>query len=297
MPDIIRTPDEQFENLVDFPFAPHYIEVGDTRMHYVEEGDGNETILCLHGEPSWSFLYRHMIPPLVAAGHKVVAPDLVGFGRSDKYTKKDDYTFAVHAEKLNGLIAGLDLQNITVVVQDWGGLLGLNAVRLMPDRFSRLVIMNTFLPTGAEAFPDAFLQWQAFAAKMENMSISRVINGGTVTDLSEDVLAGYDAPFPDISYKAGALVFPALVPTKTDMAGAADMQATREALSTWDKPAQVMFSDQDPIMRGGNKFFLKLIPTAKEQPEITIEGGGHFLQEDKGAAIAQHIIEFIQRTS
>jgi haloalkane dehalogenase len=297
MPEILRTPDEHFENLPDYSFQPNYVTVDDVRLHYVDEGSGSETILCLHGEPSWSYLYRHMIPPLVEAGYRVVAPDLVGFGRSDKFAALEDYTFETHAALLNGMIEALDLQDVTIVVQDWGGLLGLNAVRLMPERFKRLVIMNTGLPTGEESMPRAFKMWQKAAKEMEDMRVGDVVNGGTRTELSPEVIAAYDAPFPDASYKMGARIFPAIVPTATDMPGAIEMRATRKALATWDKPALVMFSDKDPITRAAGPFFRRLIPTAKDQPEITIKGAGHFLQEDKGPEIAQRIIEFIGRTA
>jgi haloalkane dehalogenase len=297
MADILRTPDDRFVNLPDYPFEPHYVDVGEMRMHYVDEGQGDELVLCLHGEPSWSYLYRHMIPPLTNAGLRVVAPDLIGFGRSDKYADKDAYTFAMHATMVNGFIDALDLQNITVVVQDWGGLLGLNEVRVMPERFARLVIMNTGLPTGQEPMPRAFLVWQKVSTRMSDMPVGEVIQNATVTRLAPEIMAAYDAPFPDARYKAGAHVFPTLVPTRKDMPGADEMIATRQFLATWDKPALVMFSDSDPITKPAGPFFKKLIPTAADQPDITIENAGHFLQEDQGPTIAEHIIAFMQRTS
>ena len=297
MPDILRTPEESFADLPDYPFQPNYVNVNDVRLHYVDEGSGSETILCLHGEPSWSYLYRHMIPPLVDAGHRVVAPDLVGFGRSDKFAALEDYTFDIHARLLNGMIEALDLHDVTIVVQDWGGLLGLNAVRVMPERFKRLVIMNTGLPTGEEPMPRAFKMWQKASQEMVDMPVGDIVNGGTQTELSPEIIAAYNAPFPDASYKMGARIFPMLVPTATEMPGSAEMRATRKALAAWNKPALVMFSDKDPITRAAGPFFRRLIPTANNQPEITIEGAGHFLQEDKGPEIARHIIEFIGRTS
>lgn len=299
MLDVLRTPDDRFADLPDFPFAPHYANTSGLRMHYLDEGqaDAAETVLCLHGEPSWSYLYRHMIPPLVEAGYRVVAPDLIGFGRSDKLLYGEDYSFDLHARMVNGFIEQLDLQAVTVVVQDWGGLLGLNAVRLMPERFARLVIMNTGLPTGEEPMPRAFLAWQKVAARMDDMAVAEIIQNGTDSELSPAVLAAYDAPFPEARYKAGAHIFPALVPTAEDQPGAAEMKATRQALAAWDKPALVMFSDGDPITRGGDQFFRQLIPTASEQPDITITQAGHFLQEDKGPEIAEHIQAFIERTA
>ena len=293
---IIRTPDDRFENLPDFPFAPNYVEVNGLRMHFVDEGEG-ETILCLHGEPSWSYLYRKMIPPL-AAQHRVIAPDLVGFGRSDKYTEPEAYNFQMHRDVLVGFIEALDLWGITAVVQDWGGLLGLTIATQLPERFARLVIMNTGLPTGMFPMPEAFMQWRAAAERFgTKLPIGRVIQGGTVTEVPKEVLAAYEAPFPDERYKAGAAVFPLLIPLKPEDPGAAEMSRAQRQLTRWIKPALVMFSDGDPITRGGDALFRRAIPGAKDQPEIIIEGAGHFLQEDKGEKIAGHILEFLERTA
>jgi len=294
---VLRTPDPQFENLPDYDFAPNYVEIGDTRMHYVDEGDGDEVILCLHGQPTWSYLYRHMIVPL-AEHYRVVAPDLIGFGKSDKYSKLEDYTYAMHMEKLVGFVEALDLTNITLICQDWGGLLGLPLAATHSDRFARLVVLNTFLPTGEEKLGEGFLQWRAFSKKVgKKLDVGRLI-AQTVThsELSDDVIRAYDAPFPDDSYKAGVAMFPLLVPTSPDDAGASEMAQARETLSKWQKPALVMFSDSDPILGGAVKFFRRLLPTASDQPDITIKGAGHFLQEEKGAEIAEHVHEFIQRT-
>ncbi|MFP4324053.1 MAG: haloalkane dehalogenase [Anaerolineales bacterium] len=297
MPQVLRTSDDRFDNLPDFAFAPHYVQLDDTRLHYVDESQHNETILCLHGEPSWSFLYRHMLARFAAAGYRAIAPDLIGFGRSDKYADKDDYSFAMHMDKLRGFIGLLDLQHITLVVQDWGGLLGLTLVREMPERFARLVIMNTGLPTGEEAMPRAFLAWRRMSAQINDMPVGEVIQQGTVQHLPDDVLAAYDAPFPDARYKAGAHIFPSLVPISPEQEGATELKATRKFLQTWDKPTLVMFSDSDPITRGGAAFFRGLIPTASAQPDITIQGAGHFLQEDKGPEIAEHILAFVHATT
>ncbi|MCB9008036.1 MAG: haloalkane dehalogenase [Ardenticatenaceae bacterium] len=294
--EIIRTPDSRFENLPDYPFAPNYVEVNSLRLHYVDEGAG-KTILCLHGEPSWSYLYRKMIPPL-AAQHRVVAPDLVGFGRSDKYTDPAAYSFQMHRDVLVGFIEALDLRQITVVVQDWGGLLGLTIATQLPARFARLVIMNTGLPTGMFPMPEAFMQWRAAAERFGNkLPVGRIIQNGTVSQLPKEVVAAYEAPFPDEQFKAGAAVFPLLIPLTPQDPGAAEMSRAQRQLTRWTKPALVMFSDGDPITRGGDALFRRAIPGAKDQPEITIEGAGHFLQEDKGEEIASHILDFMGRTA
>jgi len=295
---ILRTPADRFVNLPDYDFAPRYVVIGDTRMHYIDEGRGDETILCLHGEPTWCYLYRRMIPPL-AERYRVLAPDMVGFGRSDKYAEQSDYSFHMHYDKLVGLIEALDLRNITLVCQDWGGLLGLTIAARQSSRFARLVLLNTFLPTGEEEISEAFMQWRAFSQKVgQRMQVGRLI-AQTINsyELPAPVIAAYDAPFPDDSYKAGAAVFPSLVPIKPDMPGAREMKAARDSLSRWRKPALVMFSDGDPILGGAASFFRRLIPSASEQPAITIRGAGHFLQEEKGAEIAAEAVAFIQRTA
>ena len=293
---VIRTPDERFSELPDFPFDPHYIEIRGLRIHYVDEGKG-EIILCLHGEPSWSFLYRKMIAAM-SKQHRVIAMDFIGFGRSDKFTEREAYTFQMHLDTLMGFIKAMNLEQITVVVQDWGGLIGLAAVAHMPERFARLVIMNTGLPTGKGKPSEAFLAWRKYAETHPDMEVGQSILGGVAhpENITEEVVAGYKAPFPDIKYKAGAAVWPLLVPISPDDPASTEMQHAREVLSKWDKPALVMFSDKDPITGGGDKFFRSLIPTAKDQPEIVIEDAGHFLQEEKGDEISRHILDFIKRT-
>ena len=295
---ILRTPEARFDDLPGYDFAPNYQQIGDTRMHYVDEGGGDDTVLCLHGEPTWSYLYRHMIPDL-AARHRVVAPDMVGFGKSDKYADEDDYTFDMHYGKLRALVEALDLRKITLICQDWGGPLGLVMAAEKPERFARLVILNTFLPTGEEKLSGAFLAWRAFSQKVgREMQVGRLV-AQTIGSyaLPEDIIAAYDAPFPDSSYKAGAAIFPSLVPISPEMPGAAQMKAARDKLSRWTKPALVLFSDGDPILGGAAGFFRQLIPSANAQPETIIRGAGHFLQEEKGAEIADEVIAFMERTA
>jgi haloalkane dehalogenase len=292
---VIRTPDERFQNLPDFPFLPHYININGLRIHYLDEGEG-QVILCLHGEPSWSYLYRKMIP-ILSSKHRVLAMDFVGFGRSDKFTERSEYSFQMHHDIIIQFIRALKLEQITLVVQDWGGLLGLTVASEMPELFARLVIMNTGLPTGDEPMGKGFMRWREFASNSPDLPVGLVIQNGTADrTLKPEIVAAYESPFPDVTYKAGAIIFPLLVPLSPDDPGAAEMRKAREVLSHWQKPVLVMFSEKDPITRGGDLFFRSLIPSAKDQPEIVIHDAGHFLQEDKGEEIAEHLVDFIART-
>jgi haloalkane dehalogenase len=254
-------------------------------------------VLLLHGEPSWSFLYRKMIPVLAAAGHRCIAPDLVGFGRSDKPAEQDDYTYQRHVDWMAELLFDrLDLTGITTFGQDWGGLVGLRLVADAPDRYARVVVGNTGLPTGDRPPNEAFLAWQKFSQESPVLPIGRIVAGGCATPLSDDVIAAYDAPFPDDTYKAGARRFPALVPTSTDDPAHDANTKAWEVLRRFDRPFLCAFSDGDPVTKGGARAFIGQVPGTEGQPHTTIEGAGHFLQEDKGEELARVIADFIAGT-
>ncbi|MEI7618912.1 MAG: haloalkane dehalogenase [Actinomycetota bacterium] len=298
----LRTPDERFAGLPDFAFEPHYLDINDgdggtLRVHYLDEGPADAApVLLMHGEPSWSFLYRHMIPVLVAAGHRVVAPDLVGFGRSDKPTETTDYSYARHvAWMADVLFDHLDLTDITYFGQDWGGMIGLRLVAEHPHRFARVVIGNTGLPTGDGKISKAFLEWQRFSKESPVFPIGKIIGGGCALPLSAEVTAGYDAPFPDDTYKAGARIFPTFVPTSPDDPSHDANVAAWSVLEKFDRPFLCAFSDSDPLTKGGDETFLRNVPGTAGQAHTTIVGAGHFLQEDKGPEVAQVIIDLIAR--
>lgn len=303
----LRTPDERFADLDGYPFAPNYVEIDDQdsvdgvsgtlRVHYLDEGPADgPVVLCMHGEPSWSYLYRKMIPLLVGAGLRVIAPDLVGFGKSDKPSEKSDYTYARHVAWMqNAIVDHLDLTDATFFGQDWGGLVGLRLVAENPERFARVVIGNTGLPTGEGTPSEAFLGWQKFSQESPVFPIGQILNGATITELSEAEVAAYDAPFPDETYKEGARIFPSLVPTSVDDPAVPANLAAWEVFKAWDKPFLCCFSDSDPVSAGGDKPFRKLVPGAEGQPHVIVENAHHFFQEDGAPQLAQIIIDAVGR--
>jgi haloalkane dehalogenase len=300
--DALRTPDDRFADLPGYPFEPHYVEIpdgegGTLRVHHLDEGPADgPVVLLLHGEPSWSYLYRHMVPVLTGAGLRAVVPDLVGFGRSDKPAQRTDYTYARHVQWLSShVFDALDLRDITLVCQDWGGLLGLRLLCAQPDRFAAAVAANTFLPTGEGKPGEAFLNWQRFSQEVPEFPTGFIINSGCTTDLSPEVMAAYDAPYPDESYKEGARQFPLLVPTSTDDPESAANIAAWEVLEAFPRPFVCAFSDSDPITAGNDRHLKARIAGAQGAPHTVIEGGGHFLQEDRGPALAQVVIDLIAR--
>jgi haloalkane dehalogenase len=288
--DVFRTPDERFQGLPGYDFKAHYAEVDGLRLHYADEGEGRP-IVCFHGEPTWAFLYRKMAGPLVQGGYRVVCPDYAGFGRSDKPTERGWYTYDRHVELVTELLDGLDLSDAVAVVQDWGGPIGLRWAVENADRVGALVILNTGIFTGRVS--KGFLAWREFAEKNPDLPVGFVIQGATTTELPDEVVAGYDAPFPTPESKAGAAQFPLLVPIEDDGAGAKEMREVADALGRWEKPALVAFSDNDPVFpypRAGERF-VEWIPTVSEQ--VKIEGAAHFLQEDRGDRIADEILRFL----
>ena len=296
--DAVRTPDERFAGLPGHPFAPHYVEVEGLRIHHLDEGDPRRPVaLLLHGEPSWCYLYRRMVEPLVGAGLRVVAPDLVGFGRSDKPVDRLDYTYARHVAWMRGLVEALDLRDITLVCQDWGGLIGLRLAAEAQERFSRIVAANTFLPTGDQRMPDAFFAWRDYSQSTPEFHAGGIVRGGCKRPLAEGVEAAYDAPFPDERHLAGARQFPTLVPASPEDPAAPANRAAWEVLTRWEKPFLCAFSDGDPITAGGDRAFRKLVPGTRGQPEVVIRDAGHFLQEDAGEELAAEVAAFVERTA
>jgi haloalkane dehalogenase len=298
--DYLSTPKACFDAIEDYPFAEHYINVSDQeggslQLHYVDEGprDG-EIVLMLHGEPSWSFLYRHMISPMVAAGYRVIAPDLIGFGKSDKPTKQNDYTYQRHVDWIRALVIELKLSDITLVCQDWGGLIGLRLVAEHNTLFARVLAANTMLPTGDHPAGEAFMKWKTFSQEVQIFPVAGVIKGATVTELSLPTLNAYNAPFPDETYKAGVRQFPLLVPvTPDDPASDANRRAW-QVLQQFSKPFITAFSDSDPVTAGGDRIMQNLIPGCQGQAHTIIQQGGHFLQEDQATALSKVLLDFMQ---
>ncbi|HEV2169332.1 MAG TPA: haloalkane dehalogenase [Candidatus Binatus sp.] len=299
---ILRTPDQRFANLPDFPFKPNYREIKDAdaaaiRIHYLDEGPATaDPVLLMHGEPSWCYLYRKVIPPLAAKGHRAVAPDLVGFGRSDKPAAKSDYTYERHVRWMSNWLAALDLKRITLFCQDWGGLIGLRLVAALPDRFARVVVANTGLPVGV-GFSPAFQQWLDFSQNVPELPVGNIVNTASLGRLTPAEQAAYDAPFPDESYKEGARVFPTLVPITPQHGSVAENQQAWRILESFQKPFLTAFSDSDPITKGGDLPFQQRVPGAKGQHHVTIKDAGHMLQENQPLEVALVIDEFIRATS
>ena len=298
---ILRTPDARFDNLPDFPFAPRYCEVKDSdgtaiRIHYLDEGPSSANpVLLMHGEPSWSFLYRRIVASLAARGHRAVAPDLVGFGRSDKPADQSDYTYERHVQWMSDWLAATRLTNITLFCQDWGGLIGLRLVAAFPEKFARVIVANTGLPTG-EGFSEGFQRWLEFSQSTPVLPIGQILGMGCRRGLSETEKAAYDAPFPDESFKAGARRFPALVPITPEHGSVAENKGAWKVLEKFTKPFLTAFSDSDPVTKGGELIFQNRVPGAKGQKHLTITEAGHFLQEDKPDEIADLIHAFIAST-
>jgi haloalkane dehalogenase len=297
--ELLRTPDERFENLPDYTFEPNYVQVGEKglsiRLHYVDEGtEEADLVLLMHGEPSWSFLYRHMISIFVEAGYRVVAPDLIGFGKSDKPAKIGDHTYRRHVKWITQFVEKLDLKRISMFCQNWGSLIGLRVAAENSKRFNRIVLSNGGLPTGAEKMTKAFMNWREISRTVHPWPVGRFIRGGTVSELSDDVIAGYEAPFPEEKYKAGARALPSLVPISTDDPAHEVNRKAIELFRNWKKPFLTAFSDGDLITRGGDRLFQEIVPGAKGQSHKIVKDAGHFVQEDKGPECARITIDFIK---
>ena len=299
---VLRTPDERFAAVPGFEHTPRYTDVGTpglpVRMAFVEAGPaGGPVVVLLHGEPTWSFLYRTVIPPLAAAGLRVIAPDLVGFGRSDKPASVSDHSYARHVEWTRRLLFdALDLRDVTLVGQDWGGLIGLRLVAAYPERFARVVASNTGLPTGETRMPAVWERFRDVVAATPDLQMSRLVAGGCLSPLSPQALLAYDAPFPDETFKAGPRAMPGLVPTTPDDPGAIANRAAWQSLARFDKPLLCAFTDGDPITAGADRPLREVVPGARDQPHVTIRGGGHFVQEDRGEELARVVAEFVLGT-
>lgn len=297
----LRTPDERFTDLPDFAYEPHYLEIpdgegGELRVACIDEGPKEaEPILLMHGEPSWSFLYRKMIPVLLNAGFRTIAPDLIGFGRSDKPTETTDYTYNRHVTWMTSWLEKMNLSGITLFCQDWGSLIGLRLAGENPDLFARLIIGNGGLPMGGGQASEAFLNWQKFSQTVEVFDVGNIMSMA-IKKPSPEIIAAYNAPFPDQSYTKGARIFPSLVPTSDDDPAVEMNRKAWGNLSQFKKPVLTTFSDGDPVTAGGDKNLQKAIPGAKDQPHVTIKDAGHFLQEDKGEELAEVVVSFMKST-
>jgi len=295
---VLRTPDDRFENLTGFSFRPHYQEIqdrdlGPLRIHYLDEGSsGGPVVLCLHGEPTWCYLYRKMIPVLTRAGCRVLAPDLVGFGRSDKPGRRTDYSYARHVQWMTAWLTAVGASDITLLGQDWGGLIGLRLLAENPDLFARFSLSNTGLPTGDHSVSEAFYRWRKFSQEDPEFDTGNIVNLFGHGGLSIEEIEAYRAPFPSEAYKAGARQFPVLVPTRPDDPAAEDNRRAWEVLMRWEKPALMCFSDSDPIMVGGERPFMRFVPGTRDQPHITLKGR-HFIQEEDGENWARAVVDWI----
>ena len=296
---IKRTDDSRFNGLKDYDFQPNYVEITDgLRLHYLDEGQSDAApVLCMHGEPTWSYLYRHMIPVFATAGHRVIAPDLIGFGRSDKPMARSDYTYARHVAWMSEALEKLDLRNITLVCQDWGGLIGLRLWAAMPERFARIVVANTALPTGDQPMGEAFKAWREYRQSVPEFNSGRIVYGGTSQKIDEAEVAAYNAPFPDDDYLAGARQFPTLVPDGADDPEAPANRAAWGVIRELKTPLLPVFGAEDKIMAGVDKVFQKLAPGAAGMPHAVLQHAGHFIQEDAGWELAGMVNGFVARTS
>ena len=298
---VLRTDDARFAKLPDWPYVPHYSEIdggalGPLRVAHVEEGPADgPAVLLMHGEPSWSYLYRKMIPPLVTAGCRVLAPDLIGFGRSDKPGAVADYSYARHVAWMSAWLQQQRFADGTLFCQDWGGLIGLRLVAAFPDRFARVMVSNTFLPDGGGAPSEAFVAWRKFSQDVPEFPAGGIIQGGTARGITPEVRAAYDAPFTDERFKAGARAFPLLVPVGPDDPEVPANLAAWEVLRRWDKPFLTAFGDSDPVTAGADRAFHARVPGCAGQPHATIARAGHFSQEDAGEELAEHLIAFQKR--
>ena len=288
---ILKTDQSRFRGIADYKYHAHFLDYEGAQMHYIDEGQSEDIFLALHGQPSWSYLYRKFIP--VLDGYRFIAPDLIGFGKSDKYQNWQDYSFEKHLRSLELLVDSLKIENINLIVQDWGGLLGLSLLGQRPELFRSVTILNTYLPKG-KSLPLAYRLWKLYCRYHPSLPVGKIIQRFTYSKLSKEVIDAYNAPFPDKLSKTGPKSFPALVPSNKQDPALPYLLKAREVLSNWTKPALVLFSANDPVFSGIEDFFMNKIPSCKNQPKIIIQEAGHFLQEDKGEEIANYIKLFME---